>query len=59
MPNKYPLPEVVVKDECRADHKSLEHTSSEELNVRGLTLGDKASYGVTLRAEPDHKERIN
>ena len=59
MPIKYPLPEVVVihkDEECLADLKSLERYILEELNVRGLTLsGDKASYGVTLRAEPDHK----
>merc|ERR1711963_1143008 len=43
MPLKYPLPEVVVI------HK-------EKLNIRKVTLSaDKASYGVTLRAEPDHK----
>ena len=59
MPIKYPLPEVVVihKDQqCLDDLKSLEKFILEELNVRTLTLsGDKASYGVTLRAEPDHK----
>jgi len=59
MPIKYPLPEVVVihKDQqCLADIKSLEKYILEELNVRGVTLSsDKASYGVTLRAEPDHK----
>ena len=59
MPIKYPLPEVVVihKDqECLDDLKSLERFILEELNVRALTLSyDKASYGVTLRAEPDHK----
>jgi len=59
MPIKYPLPEVVIihKDAtCLADLKSLEKYILEELNVKALTLsGDKASYGVTLRAEPDHK----
>jgi len=59
MPLKYPLPEVVVinKDQqCLDDIKSLEKYIKEELNVRSVTLsGDKASYGVTLRAEPDHK----
>ena len=59
MPIKYPLPEVVVihKDkQCLADIKSLEKYILEELNVRSVTLSsDKASYGVTLRAEPDHK----
>jgi len=59
MPIKYPLPEVVIihKDAtCLADLKSLEKYILEELNVKAITLsGDKASYGVTLRAEPDHK----
>jgi isoleucyl-tRNA synthetase len=59
MPIKYPLPEVVVihKDQqCLDDIRSLERYILEELNVRSVTLSsDKASYGVTLRAEPDHK----
>merc|ERR1712066_527125 len=59
MPITYPLPEVVVihKDQqCLADIKSLERFILEELNVRSVTLSsDKASYGVTVRAEPDHK----
>jgi hypothetical protein len=56
---KYPLPEVVVihtDPTCLADLASLERYILEELNVRRLTLSaDKAAYGVTLRAEPDHK----
>jgi len=59
MPIKYPLPEVVVihKDnQCLKDLASLERYILEELNVRKLTLSaNKAAYGVTLRAEPDHK----
>merc|ERR1719420_1139889 len=59
MPIKYPLPEVVVihKDrQCLDDIRSLEKFILEELNVRSVTVSsDKASYGVTLRAEPDHK----
>jgi len=59
MPIKYPLPEVVIiqKDQqCLKDIRSLEKYILEELNVKTLTLStDKASYGVTLRAEPDHK----
>merc|ERR1712241_538711 len=55
MPIKYPLPEVVVihKDQqCLDDIRSLEKFILEELNVRSVTLSsDKASYGVTLRAE--------
>jgi len=59
MPIKYPLPEVVVihKDQqCLDDIRSLEKYILEELNIKAVTLSsDKASYGVTLRAEPDHK----
>merc|ERR1712106_288855 len=59
MPIKYPLPEVVIihKDQqCLDDLSSLERFIKEELNVRLVTLSsDKASYGVMLRAEPDHK----
>jgi len=59
MPIKYPLPEVVIihKDQqCLDDLSSLERFIKEELNVRSVTLSsDKASYGVMLRAEPDHK----
>jgi len=59
MPLKYPLPEVVVihkEQECLEDIGSLEKYIQEELNIRQVTLSaDKASYGVTLRAEPDHK----
>jgi len=59
MPIKYPLPEVVVihKDQqCLDDIRSLEKYILEELNIKSVTLSsDKASYGVTLRAEPDHK----
>jgi len=59
MPIKYPLPEVVIihKDQqCLDDIRSIEKYILEELNVRSVTLSsDKASYGVTVRAEPDHK----
>jgi len=59
MPIKYPLPEVVVihKDQqCLDDIRSLEKYILEELNIKEVTLSsDKASYGVALRAEPDHK----
>merc|ERR1719288_451356 len=59
MPLKYPLPEVVVihkEQECLEDIGSLEKYIQEELNIKQVTLSaDKASYGVTLRAEPDHK----
>ena len=59
IPVKYPLPEVVI---IHQDAKVLENIISlksyilEELNVKELTVTtDKRKYGVTLRAEPDHK----
>lgn len=58
VPVKYPLPEVIViqKAEYLDDIKSLEQFILGELNVRKLTLSsDKQKYGVTMRAEPDHK----
>ena len=59
MPLKYPLPELVLihKDQqCLDDVKALEKYVLEELNIKTLTLStDKKEYGVTLRAEPDHK----
>ncbi|KAG8225441.1 hypothetical protein J437_LFUL004441 [Ladona fulva] len=59
IPIKYPLPEVVVihkSEEYLKDVKSLESYILEELNVRTLTVTtDKHKYGVSLRAEPDHK----
>ena len=59
MPVKYPLPEVVVvhqNPQYVEDVKSLENYVLSELNVRKLTITtDKSKYGVTLRAEPDHK----
>lgn len=59
IPVKYPLPEVVVihqDEQCLQDIISFEHYILEELNVRHLTITtDKKKYGVTLRAEPDHK----
>ncbi|KRT82124.1 tRNA synthetase, partial [Oryctes borbonicus] len=59
MPIKYPLPEVVVvhqNPEYLADVESLQSYVLSELNVRSLkTTMDKSKYGITLRAEPDHK----
>lgn len=59
IPIKYPLPEVVVvhqNPQYIADVKSLEEYVLSELNVRKLTVTtDKSVYGITLRAEPDHK----
>ncbi|XP_059479642.1 isoleucine--tRNA ligase, cytoplasmic [Neocloeon triangulifer] len=58
-PMKYPLPEVVVisKDEqTLKDVRALQPYVLEELNVRSLTVtSDKETYGVVMRAEPDHK----
>lgn len=59
MPTKYPVPEVVVihKDtQYLKDIGSLEQFVLGELNARKMTLcNDKLRYGVTMRAEPDHK----
>ncbi|KAL6259440.1 hypothetical protein P5V15_009361 [Pogonomyrmex californicus] len=59
IPTKYPLPEIVVihqNAEVLKDIVSLESYILEELNVKKLIITtDKEKYGVTLRAEPDHK----
>ncbi|EFN83482.1 isoleucine--tRNA ligase, cytoplasmic [Harpegnathos saltator] len=59
IPTKYPLPEIVVihqDSEVLRDIVSLDSYILGELNVRKLTITtDKEKYGVTLRAEPDHK----
>ncbi|XP_051165304.1 isoleucine--tRNA ligase, cytoplasmic [Leptopilina boulardi] len=59
MPVKYPLPEIVViNQDSRVidDIVSLTPYILEELNVKKLTATtDKEKYGVTLKAEPDHK----
>nr|XP_018906818.1 PREDICTED: isoleucine--tRNA ligase, cytoplasmic [Bemisia tabaci] len=59
IPIKYPLPEVVIihnDPTCLADIESLQNYIMEELNVRQVTLSsEKAKYGVSLHAEPDHK----
>jgi len=59
IPTKYPLPEIVVihrDDEVLRDIVSLKSYILEELNIKKLTVTtNKEKYGVTLRAEPDHK----
>lgn len=59
IPVKYPLPGIVVihrDPNVLNDINSLKPYILEELNLRELTLTtDKEKYGVTLRAEPDHK----
>lgn len=59
LPVKYPVSEIIVihKDEQTLEEiKSLQDFILSELNVRKLTLSsEKEKYGVTLRAEPDHK----
>ncbi|XP_058810713.1 isoleucine--tRNA ligase, cytoplasmic [Phymastichus coffea] len=59
LPAKYPLPEIVVIHQdvnIINDILSLRSYILEELNVKELTVTtDKKKYGVTLRAEPDHK----
>ena len=59
LPIKYPLPEVVVilRDQESLDElKTMERYILEELNVRSLRLTtDKTTFGVCMRAEPDHR----
>ncbi|KYN10937.1 PREDICTED: isoleucine--tRNA ligase, cytoplasmic [Trachymyrmex cornetzi] len=59
IPTKYPLPEIVVihrDDKVLRDIVSLKSYILEELNIKKLIITtDKEKYGVTLRAEPDHK----
>ncbi|KAL2749130.1 hypothetical protein V1477_002740 [Vespula maculifrons] len=59
IPVKYPLPNIVVihqDNNVLKDIVSLKSYILEELNVKELiTTTDKEKYGVTLRAEPDHK----
>jgi len=56
LPEKYPLPEVVVirPEQASLDQVAmLEHYIKEQLNVRKVTFTtDKKAYGVELRAEP-------
>lgn len=53
------MPEVVVilnDEESINEVASLKSYILEELNVRKVTItADKLKYGVSLRAEPDHK----
>jgi len=63
LPVKYPVSEIIV---IHKDKQTLEEINSlqdfilSELNVRKLTLSsEKEKYGVTLRAEPDHKVNIS
>lgn len=57
--NQYPLKEVVIihnDPEYLRDIELVKQYILEELNVRKITLSsDKLKYGVSLRAEPDHK----
>ena len=59
IPVKYPLPEIVVINQDQRvvdDIVSLKSYILEELNVKTLTVTtNKQKYGVTLKAEPDHK----
>lgn len=59
IPIKYPLPEIIV---IHQDHQYIEDILSlrnyvlTELNVRLIsTTTNKRKFGITLRAEPDHK----
>jgi len=59
IPIKYPLPEVIVvhqDPQYIQDILSLQNYILSELNVRKIsTTTDKSKFGITLRAEPDHK----
>lgn len=59
VPIKYPLPEMIVihrEETYLNDVKSLESYVLEEMNVKKILLtSDKEKYGITLKAEPDHK----
>ncbi|XP_077291479.1 isoleucyl-tRNA synthetase [Arctopsyche grandis] len=59
IPMKYPLPELVIIHQdpnYLSDILSLEKYVLEEMNVRKITVStDKVKYGISLRAEPDHK----
>lgn len=59
IPIKYPLPEMIIihRDQTYLnDVLSLQKYVLEEMNVKKLQLtSDKEKYGITLRAEPDHK----
>ncbi|KAJ8966624.1 hypothetical protein NQ314_003418 [Rhamnusium bicolor] len=59
IPIKYPLPEVIIvhqDPQYIEDILSLQTYILSELNVRQIsTTTDKSKFGITLRAEPDHK----
>lgn len=59
VPVKYPLTEVVIihrEQQYLEDIQSLQGFITSELNVRSIVLSqDKEKYGVSTRAEPDHK----
>lgn len=59
IPVKYPLPEVIVvhhDPQYIEDVISLQDYILSELNVRHVsTTTDKSKFGITLRAEPDHR----
>lgn len=56
---QYPLKEAVIihnNPKYLQDIELVQQYILEELNVRKVTLSlDKVKYGVTLKAEPDHK----
>ncbi|XP_070159414.1 isoleucine--tRNA ligase, cytoplasmic [Polyergus mexicanus] len=59
IPTKYPLREIVAihhDEDMLKDILLLESEILEELNIKKITVTtNKEKYGVTLRAEPDHK----
>ncbi|KAG5897843.1 hypothetical protein JTB14_011841 [Gonioctena quinquepunctata] len=59
IPIKYPLPEIIIvhrEQQYLDDIHSLQEYILSELNVRKISsTTDKSRFGITLRAEPDHK----
>ncbi|XP_057670811.1 isoleucine--tRNA ligase, cytoplasmic [Diorhabda carinulata] len=59
IPIKYPLPEIIIVHRNRQyldDIILLKDYIQSELNVKKIsTTNDKTKFGITLRAEPDHK----
>nr|XP_023019169.1 isoleucine--tRNA ligase, cytoplasmic [Leptinotarsa decemlineata] len=59
IPIKYPLPEIIIvhrEQQYLDDIHSLQEYILSELNIRKISsTTDKSKFGITLRAEPDHK----
>lgn len=59
IPIKYPLPEIIIinhDEDFLEDVRAMQDYIKTELNIKTLNAtNDKVKYGVSLRAEPDHK----